>query len=94
MRKYAAVAIVGLVCCMASGSYAQAVDLTPNTVFFTVQNYHVLNRNGDYEPFRASGFYIPGVGNVPPRVFLLPRINIGDIRYYDEDGRPVDPTTD
>lgn len=85
--------VVAIVALAATRLPAQSVELTPNTRFFTVQNYYAPNSDGDYVPYRASGFYEPGAANVRPRLFLLPQIQIdrSRVRYFDSDGNRIDP---
>lgn len=72
-----------------------AQDLTPNSQFFSVQNYYYPDANGDYRPYRAFGFAEQSVPT-SPRLLVLPTLSVGssDVQFFETSGQEFDPQVD
>jgi hypothetical protein len=67
-------------------SWAQ-LELTPSTSQLSVSKYIYFNPGTRaWERYSAVGFYEPQVGNVKPRIQLLPRFNIRSTSYISRTG--------
>jgi hypothetical protein len=73
-----------------------AAQIEPNSSYFHVENYYYPSGNGDWLPYRVSGFaQVPAPG-IAPIVFVFPTVTIEqkNMKYYRPNGLSFDPRSE